>query len=64
METFSVILLRHILDIIEHGVQNNKDVHNSQTPSYGKQTGSQMDCEKAALVKMQINMAFLSQTKL
>lgn len=65
METFPIIVLHHILIVIQHGVQmmlmDGKKASKTSTiakhpNSYGKKAGSQMDSEKAALVKMPVNI--------
>lgn len=68
METFPIIVLRHILNVIQHGVQmmlmdGEKKASKTSTTakhpnSYGKKAGSQMDSEKSALVKMPAWMGF------
>lgn len=66
METFPVIVFRHILNIIGHSVQmgwkkqqRRLEQPNIQTVT-GRKHAAQMDCEKAPLEKMSVNMALVA----
>lgn len=63
LETFPVTVLRHIFENNSTQFTNRMEKATMMSRaakhlhSYGKKTGSQMDCETAALVKMPVNMA-------